>query len=332
MKEKIDFVITWVDDSDKNWISKKNDYQKSDKNQEINTDSRYRDYDTLKFWFRAVEKYAPWVNHIFLITDDQTPKWINSSNSKLKLIKHTDYIEKKYLPTFNSNVIELSLGNIDELSENFVLFNDDTFLGDFVTPDYFFKKGLPRDLYAESPIMSVRGSVAHAMVNNMEIINEKFNKYDFYKKNFSKVFSFRVKAKLLRTVALLPNRNFSGIWNSHLPVSYNKSTFKEVWNNYNKELSSTLENKFRTPYDYNQWIMRYWQLVSGNYSVRSSNSGKVFDLGTTDISIIKDEITHQKHKMICLNDTDNVTDANVIKKALLDGFTQQFPKKCSYEI
>jgi hypothetical protein len=332
MGDKIDFVITWVNDSDEKWIMKKSNYQKVDNNQKINTDSRYRDYDTLKFWFRAVEKYAPWVNNIYLITDDQVPGWINSNNPKLKLVNHTDYIEKQYLPTFNSNVIELSIGNIDELSENFVLFNDDTFLSDFVTPDYFFNDGVPRDLYAESPIISTRGSVAHAMVNDMEIINERFDKFEFYKKNFSKVFNLKTKTKILRTMALLPNRKFSGIWNSHLPVSYKKNTFKEVWNCYSEELSSTLKNKFRTPYDYNQWVMRYWQLVSGNYSVRDSGSGKVFDLGTTDIITIKDEITNRKHKMICLNDTDNVTNADLIKNTLLEGFTQQFPDKCSYEI
>ncbi len=161
---------------------KKNSYQKNDENKLINTESRYRDYDTLKFWFRSVEKYAPWVNKIFLITDNQVPDWIDPNNQKLKLINHDDYINKEYLPTFNSNVIELSVGNIEELSENFVLFNDDTFLNDFVEPSYFFKNNKPRDLYAESPIISTKGSVAHAMVNDMEIINENFNKFKFYKK------------------------------------------------------------------------------------------------------------------------------------------------------
>ncbi|MBF7140305.1 stealth family protein [Pediococcus pentosaceus] len=332
MADKIDFVVTWVDSNDEAWLKKKQQYQVGDKNKVLNTESRYRDFDLLKYWFRSVEKYAPWVNNIFLITDNQIPKWINPNHPRLKLVNHSDYIEKKYLPTFNSNVIELSIGNIAELSENFVLFNDDTFLSDFVTPDYFFKYGTPRDLYAESPIISIRGSVAHAMVNDMEIINESFDKFDFYKKNFTKVFNIKNKSKLLRTIALLPNRTFSGIWNSHLPVSYNKSTFRKVWSNYSKELSRTLENKFRTPYDYNQWVMRYWQLVSGNYNIRDSNSGKVFDLGIADISTIKDEIIKQRHKMICLNDTDNVTDASKIKNVLLEGFTQQFPNKCSYEI
>lgn len=333
MEKKIDFVITWVDDNDEKWISKKNSYQKMDINQKINTESRYRDYDTLRFWFRAVEKYAPWVNSVFLITDNQIPKWINTNNSKLKLVNHSDYIEQKYLPTFNSNVIELNIGNIDELSENFVLFNDDTFLNDFVAPNYFFKNGtIPKDLYAESPIISTKGSVAHAMVNDIEIINDKFNKFEFYKNNFGKVFNIRNRMKLLRTIALLPNRNFSGIWNSHLPVSYNKSTFKEVWNAYDEELRKTLSNKFRTPYDYNQWLMRYWQLVSGNYSVRGAESGRVYDLGKVEMKSIKDEIINRRHKMICLNDTDNVTNAHMIKKMLLKTYTECFPEKSSFEI
>ncbi|MCH4102292.1 stealth conserved region 3 domain-containing protein [Pediococcus acidilactici] len=332
MEYKIDFVVTWVDSNDKKWASKKKSYQKIDKNQKINTDSRYRDYDTLRFWFRAVEKYASWVNKIFLITDNQKPSWLNLENPKLQLVNHSDYIDPEYLPTFNSNVIELTISNIRELSENFVLFNDDTFLNDYVTPDYFFKRGVPRDLYAESPIISTKGSVAHAMVNDMEIINESFNKLEFYKRNWNKVFNLKNKAKLLRTVALLPNKNFSGMWNSHLPVSYNKKTFESVWNKYGDELRKTLKNKFRTPYDYNQWVMRYWQLASGNYEVRDAKSGIVFDLGNTDGTVIKNEIKNRKHKMICLNDTDNVSDVQSLKKMLIDVFNQQFPNKSSYEI
>ncbi|MFS1240488.1 hypothetical protein ACL36S_16760 [Lactiplantibacillus plantarum] len=56
-------------------------------------------------WFRAVEKNAPWVNKIYLITDNQIPAWLNFENPKIQVISHQNYIPEKYLPTFNSNVI-----------------------------------------------------------------------------------------------------------------------------------------------------------------------------------------------------------------------------------
>lgn len=34
-------------------------------NQIMNSDVRYRDWEFMKYWFRAVEQNAPWVNKIF---------------------------------------------------------------------------------------------------------------------------------------------------------------------------------------------------------------------------------------------------------------------------
>ena len=69
---KIDFVVTWVDGSDEKWLKEKNKY-KADKNQDA-SNTRYRDYEIIKYFFRSVEKYAPWVNKIYFITWGHVPK------------------------------------------------------------------------------------------------------------------------------------------------------------------------------------------------------------------------------------------------------------------
>ena len=56
--ESIDFVITWVDGDDPKWKKEKEQYSKK------NDSKRFRDWDNLQYWFRAVEKYAPWVINI----------------------------------------------------------------------------------------------------------------------------------------------------------------------------------------------------------------------------------------------------------------------------
>lgn len=61
------------------------------------------------------------------MTNGQVPEFLNHNNPKITLIKHSDYMPEKYLPTFNSNVIELNYHRITELSDNFVLFNDDCY-------------------------------------------------------------------------------------------------------------------------------------------------------------------------------------------------------------
>ena len=107
---------------------------------------RYRDWDTLKYWFRGVEKYAPWVNKIHFVTYGHLPKFLNTNNPKLNIVNHKDFIPKEYLPTFSANPIELNLHRIKDLSEQFVFFNDDMFVINKVKSTDFFKNGKPRDM------------------------------------------------------------------------------------------------------------------------------------------------------------------------------------------
>ena len=145
--DKIDFVVTWLDSNDPEWIASYNHYRP----EKPKTDrGRYRDWDIFRYWFRAVEMYAPWVNRVFLVTNGKNPEWINEECPKLVLIKHSDYIPAEFLPTFSSRTIELHMDKIPGLSEHFVYFNDDMFLNAPTKPEDYFVGGLPCDCNAES--------------------------------------------------------------------------------------------------------------------------------------------------------------------------------------
>ena len=138
--EQIDFVVTWVNNKDVDWRKRKSEFEKEyNIFQDLNSEERYREWGLMKYWFRAVEKYAPWVNKIYFITEGHVPNWLDVNHPKLVHVKHEDYIEKQFLPTFNSNVIEMNLIHLKDLSEKFVLFNDDTFINDFVKQSDFFE-------------------------------------------------------------------------------------------------------------------------------------------------------------------------------------------------
>lgn len=94
----------------------------------------------LQYWFRGVEKFAPWVNRIYFVTWGHIPSWLNLSHPKLKVVRHEEFIPTDYLPTFSSHPIELNLHRIKGLSERFVYFNDDTFLIRPVLQEDFFQK------------------------------------------------------------------------------------------------------------------------------------------------------------------------------------------------
>ena len=141
--DRIDVVIPWVDGNDPKWQKLKDEYKEmksADK-----SDSRYRDWNNLQYIFRGIEKFWPWVNRVFLITCGQKPQWLNENCEKLRLINHSDYIPKEYLPTFNSHTIELNLHRIEELGKYFIYMNDDFCPIRPLKPTDFFCDGLPCD-------------------------------------------------------------------------------------------------------------------------------------------------------------------------------------------
>lgn len=106
------------------------------------TVNRYRDWNLLPYWFRAVDKFAPWVRKIHFVTWGHVPKFLQVKASKLHIVKHNEFIPEEYLPTFSSHAIEMNIHRIPSLAEHFVYFNDDMFL---LRPfeKRFFRNGLP---------------------------------------------------------------------------------------------------------------------------------------------------------------------------------------------
>ena len=121
----------------------RNSYAPKDRFLVDDRDARYRDWETLRYWFRGVEKFAPWVNKIYFVTCGHVPSWLNLDADKLVHVKHSDYIPEEYLPTFSSHPIELNVNRIRGLSEHFVYFNDDTFLCRSIPKEIFYRDGKP---------------------------------------------------------------------------------------------------------------------------------------------------------------------------------------------
>lgn len=328
---KIDFVILWVDGNDKEWLKEKNKYQ-TDKKLLSASASRYRDWDNLQYWFRGVEKFAPWVNNIYFITYGHLPKWLNTNNPKLKIINHKDYLKEENLPTFNSNAIELNMHEIKGLSEHFVAFNDDMFIIKKVTEEDFFKNGIPRDEFAENPLISFgkKSQTIHACLNNIDIINRNFSKRKVYKKHFLKYFNLKYGSRMFRTIMLLPWYAFCGIQSPHLPISYCKSTFYKVWEKESDVLEKTCSNRFRKYDDVSHWTMRDWQLCEGNFIPRSSKFGKYFNVSKDNAKLVN-HIVKQKTKTICINDTNDDIDFEQSKEEIISAFEKILPEKSSFE-
>lgn len=334
MDEKIDFVITWVDGNDPEWKKERNYYAALENREIDNSSARYRDWGTLRYWFRGIEKFAPWVNNIFFVTYGHLPEWLNVNHPKLKIIKHSDYIPKEYLPTYNSFVIEFYFHKIEGLSDKFVYFNDDMFLIDVVKQERFFKKGLPCDLGALVE-NDLGGQFGCSVYLAQGLINEHFNKRVAVKNCFSKWFNIAYPFYSLRNLLYMRIRkpSFNGFEDHHLPQGLIKKIYDEVWNNCEKDLVRTSKNRFRQYGDIAIWLMRYWQLASGRFAPYNVyKDGKYYSVGGNNIAEITECIRHQKYKLICLNDSDFINDFEERRDKLLNAFDEILPEKSKFEL
>lgn len=330
MQDKIDFVILWVDGSDKDWLKEKNKYSK--KKIDITNDLvRYRDYEVLKYWFRGVEKYTPWVNKIHFVTWGHIPKWLNTDNPKINIVNHKDFIPQKYLPTFSSHTIELNIHRIKDLEEKFVYFNDDIFILKPLDESYFFKSGLPTDMWNEDILIIDKTTdlnFAHILVNDCKFVNTHFNKRKVIKENFFKYMNLKYGKNLVKNLLLFNWKNFSPCYYTHICNSYFKSTFYEVWDREYELLDNTCNNKFRSDEDINQYIMKAWQIYTGKFSPKAYNKFGFCITLSDDIDL--DVIKKQKTEILCIND-GNVKDFDSIKKELELAFEEILPDKSSFE-
>lgn len=330
--DKIDFVLLWVDGADPKWLEEKNQYSPV-KVDYSSGNNRFRDWDNLQYWFRGVEKFAPWVNNIYFITWGHLPAWLDVNNPKIKVINHKNFIPEKYLPTFNSNAIEFNLHRIGGLSEQFVLFNDDTFLIKPVKREDFFVGGKPRDNMVLNPILPIgeKGRISQTNLNNMNVVNTHFKKSEFVKKHFGLLYNYRYGTELIRTLALSMWSSFVGFQNPHIPQAHLKSTFKHLWNVEGEKLDATCCNKFRGLNDLNHWLMRYWNLCTANFVPRKCSFAKYFNL-TNKNQTIYNFIRDQKTHMICVNDFNDDIDFETVKKDLNACFEEILPDKSAYEL
>ena len=327
----VDFIIPWVDGGDPAWREQMERYRGAFTVMTDSSGSRYRDWDNLRYWFRGVEKFAPWVRTVHFLTWGHLPPWLDTRHPKLHIVRHEDFIQREYLPVFSSHPIELSMHRIEGLAERFVYFNDDTFLLRPVGTERFFRGGLPCDNARLNIIPP--SSIAHIVLNDVELINLRHDKRQAVRRNSSKWFNCRYSLPdILKTLTLMPWSVFAGFKDSHMPQPYLRTTFEKMWAEEGDRLAGTMHSRFRNVLDYNQYLMRYEQLVTGRFAPVSMRDCRLDTLGGESIGRISDMITAQKYAMISLNDSEMITDFEGIKCRLNAAFEKILPDKCSYEL
>lgn len=225
----IDVVFTWVDDTDPTWQLRYQQHKLQVNAEHVGryaTDpARFSNHDELRYSLGSVLKFLPWVRRIYIVTDQQCPKWLTPSD-KIRIVDHTDIIDRQYLPTFNSHVIEAHLHKIPDLAEHFIYFNDDVFVARPLPAGHFFRSNGIASLFMSNKslaIMQKKGTdtpTLSASLKSASILNQDF--------------SFLIDHPLVHTY-----------------VPLRKSIFEESWRLYRADLKSFLSHRFRTNHDLN---------------------------------------------------------------------------------
>lgn len=338
MVNKIDFVVTWLDSSDPEWQQQFVIYRKEETGRAEN--ARFRNLDTFRYWFRAIEKYAPWVNRVFLVTNGTFPQWINPNHPKIVLVKHSDYIPKEYLPTFNSITIELFMHRIKGLSEHFVYFNDDCFLNSPVQPEIFFHNGLPCDNNKESifnvPVYNKEDKfgIYMSLLTNIGVINAHFNRWNTIKKSIRRWYGPHLGINgLMTSFCIKRHYKFVGFEWRHFEQPFLRSTFEQAW----KEEPEMLRNsctRFRAEISLNPYFLRYWQFATNKFYPTKLYKNKVFNLRNSLLVEVEKALNDKKIISICLNDTAKCPEEEykLINIKLQELLEEKFNKKSAYEI
>ena len=308
----IDLVYLWVDGNDPEWQAKRNAFLgRKVENSSSNFNGRYVNNDELKFSLRSVERYAPWIRKVFIVTDNQKPKWLDISNPKIQIIDQNDILPDKSLPCFNSNVLEHFLYKVPNLSEHFLLSNDDMFFNKTVLPTTFFgKDGFPIIRLNRKPFRRFRW----------------FLREQIFKK------PHKLYSKALFNAAELVKHKFGVFYNGlphHNLDSYLKSECLRVAEHiFKNEIDLTKMNHFRSANDIQRIVYSYVALAEKRGHLQYVSSKE-----SLHVHIQKDRHYEKLKKFnptfFCMNDTEYADDNDRMKLKMW--LSTRFPEKSKFE-
>lgn len=326
----IDLVYLWVDGNDPEWQAKRNRYldapvvptgEGAEAESVVSVaEARWRECDELKYSLRSVEKFAPWINRIFIVTDGQCPSWLSAQHPKIRIVDHSEILDAEALPVFSSHAIESCIYRIPELSEHFIVGNDDTLFAAPVTPDVFFKNG-------GQPIVRL------VRFNRRKALN---------KGNYTRVL-YRmqnlVNERIGTMIPYAPHHNFD---------AYRKSDFEYCVNLMREAWRETSFRRFRHDDDMQRCFVSLYAIASQRAEMRKvGRYNRIDGFMQKFLAFVKNRyasdsrcipLTHPDFNkvivkynplMFCMNDDERAADKD--RERMVAFLDRMFPTKSSFE-
>ncbi len=215
----IDIVYTWVDGDDVELARSLGTVSGEAEAVRHRLAGQWRELGELRYSLRSVHRFMPWVRRIYVVTNGQKPGYLRFDSDRIVLVTHDEIFPVRTdLPVFNSLAIECHLHRIGGLSEYFVYFNNDFFVGRPVTREDFVDGGGRERFFLEYPAVPC-AATEH---EHVRLLNHN---------------------NLLVDRVVGPGRR----WNpSHTPQVYRRDVCDAVWDVWKPELEQTSASRFRT--------------------------------------------------------------------------------------
>lgn len=285
----IDMVYTWVDGDDPKWRARMLARRKGADDAwtpAATSEARFRSIDELRYSLRSVFQHAPWVHHIWLVTDQQRPAWLQVDD-RITVIDHRDiWADPQVLPVFNSHAIEAGLHRIPGLTEHYVYMNDDVFLCSTQRPTAFFSPGgvmrtYPSPVQIGLGVRNIReGAVTTAGKNDRAVL-------------------------LAATGSAQTHRLRHTCQAQRLSVAVElESMFPEVY-------ARTAAAPFRSPTDISPITLQSWYSFRTGRAVLADTRLRYVDLGSARALDDLDSVYPEQLDFLCLNQPREAIDERV---------------------
>ena len=261
----IDAVITYVNGADPNWRKQFSEVAGKEPSK------RFRDWGTLEWQVRNIRRYLPFIDKIFLVValPSQVPEGVKD---KVEVVLHKDFIPEEYLPTFNSNTIEMFLYRIEAMSDRYLYINDDCIpVAPSTEDEYFDGENI------------CRGFAKHILALNM----------------FKKIVRY-TDAVARRAAGLDPSPIF--IRPQHSPSPQIKSVGEEIMDEVGDELLASLTT-FRRESNVCNYVLPDYMYHTGRVKLQRL-SCKHFSMGVKTPAQLEAFLEAPDRKWICINDVE----------------------------
>ncbi|MGO1944423.1 MAG: stealth conserved region 3 domain-containing protein [Ancrocorticia sp.] len=312
--DPIDVVYTWVDGDDPVWQRRKNEALGHTDTAELNSTSvnvsRYVSRDELMYSLRSIELYANWVRNIYIVTDHQTPSWLDTSNPRIKVVNHEDiFADAGVLPVFNSHAIESQLHHIPGLSNKFLYLNDDVFFGRLVQPGDFFHSARIGKYFPSKACLDV----APASSRDLPVLSAAKNARQLIADEFGVTITNKFK---------------------HTPIALQRDVLYEMEERFPELFSEVAASKFRHPSDYSiaSGLYHFYAFATGR-SVPGSISYGYQDISKENLPLfLARVVARNPYAVFCLNDTDSTPEQLAsLASQITQSMDQCYPFKSSFE-